>query len=166
MAARPPTRPRPRSTPAPAPAPGGGWTWPALMRRVFDGDVLACPRCGGRLRVIAIGQDPGRRADHPPRRPRALSTEAPGPAPPCPCRDRVDSPSAPDPPRGPLAGARHRTPPPFPGPQAPAGAGWLGVSERSEADPTRPGCQVRPPGKRLEKAPDRAGRLLPQRRWR
>jgi uncharacterized protein YbaR (Trm112 family) len=28
------------------------------MRRVFDLDVLACPRCGGRLRVIAAVQDP------------------------------------------------------------------------------------------------------------
>jgi uncharacterized protein YbaR (Trm112 family) len=28
------------------------------MRRVFDLDVLACPRCGGQLRVIATVQDP------------------------------------------------------------------------------------------------------------
>jgi hypothetical protein len=28
------------------------WPWAALMRRVFDFDVLACSRCGGRLRVI------------------------------------------------------------------------------------------------------------------
>jgi hypothetical protein len=28
------------------------------MRRVFDLDVLACPRCGGRLGVIATVQDP------------------------------------------------------------------------------------------------------------
>jgi hypothetical protein len=28
------------------------------MRRVSDLDVLACPRCGGRLRVIAAVQDP------------------------------------------------------------------------------------------------------------
>jgi hypothetical protein len=34
------------------------WTWAALMRRVFALDVLACPRCGGRLRVIATVQDP------------------------------------------------------------------------------------------------------------
>jgi uncharacterized protein YbaR (Trm112 family) len=27
------------------------------MRRVFALDVLACPRCGGRLRVIATIQD-------------------------------------------------------------------------------------------------------------
>jgi len=29
------------------------WTWAALMRRVFALDVLPCPRCGGRRRVIA-----------------------------------------------------------------------------------------------------------------
>jgi Putative transposase len=34
------------------------WTWAALMRRVFALDVLACPRCGGPLRVIATIQDP------------------------------------------------------------------------------------------------------------
>ena len=26
-----------------------GWRWADLMRRVFAIDVLACPRCGGRL---------------------------------------------------------------------------------------------------------------------
>jgi hypothetical protein len=36
----------------------GAWTWAALMRRVFDLDVLACPRCGGRLRLIATVADP------------------------------------------------------------------------------------------------------------
>ncbi len=41
-----------------AAAPTRAWTWPALMRRVFDLDVLACPRCGGRLPVIATGLDP------------------------------------------------------------------------------------------------------------
>ncbi|HEY7686870.1 MAG TPA: transposase [Gemmatimonadales bacterium] len=34
------------------------WAWAALMRRVFDVDVLACPRCGGRLRLIATVEDP------------------------------------------------------------------------------------------------------------
>jgi hypothetical protein len=34
------------------------WPWAALMRRVFDFDVLACSRCGGRLRVIATVHDP------------------------------------------------------------------------------------------------------------
>jgi hypothetical protein len=43
-------------------APGSvsrGWTWAQLMRRAFDLDVLACPRCGGRLRLIALLHDPG-----------------------------------------------------------------------------------------------------------
>jgi transposase-like zinc-binding protein/putative transposase len=38
------------------PTPAG--TWAALMRRVVALDVLACPRCGGRLRVLATVQDP------------------------------------------------------------------------------------------------------------
>jgi uncharacterized protein YbaR (Trm112 family) len=28
------------------------------MRRAFDVDVLACPRCGGRLRLIATVENP------------------------------------------------------------------------------------------------------------
>ncbi len=27
--------------------------WAELMRRVFSADVLECPRCGGRLRLVA-----------------------------------------------------------------------------------------------------------------
>ena len=38
--------------------PTHAWTWAALMHRVFPLDVLACPRCGGRLRVTATVQDP------------------------------------------------------------------------------------------------------------
>ncbi len=34
------------------------WAWADLMRRAFDVDVLACPRCGGRLRLIATIEDP------------------------------------------------------------------------------------------------------------
>jgi len=34
------------------------WAWADLMRRAFDLDVLACPRCGGRLRLIATVEDP------------------------------------------------------------------------------------------------------------
>ena len=34
------------------------WARADLMRRAFDIDVLACPRCGGRLRLIATVQDP------------------------------------------------------------------------------------------------------------
>jgi hypothetical protein len=37
---------------------GRGWRWADLMRRAFDWDVLACPRCGGRLRLIALIFDP------------------------------------------------------------------------------------------------------------
>ena len=63
---------------------GRGWRWADLMRRAFDVDVLACPRCGGRLRLIALILDPrtiqamqgsvmlGERADRaPPARGRA-----------------------------------------------------------------------------------------------
>ena len=28
--------------------------WASLVARVFDIDVLACPRCGGRMKVIAV----------------------------------------------------------------------------------------------------------------
>lgn len=31
-----------------------GQCWAALMRRTFGVDVLACPRCGGRLRLVAL----------------------------------------------------------------------------------------------------------------
>jgi Putative transposase len=35
----------------------GAYQWVELMRRTFGIDVLACPRCGGRLRLVAlIGQ--------------------------------------------------------------------------------------------------------------
>jgi hypothetical protein len=37
---------------------GRGWRWADLMRRAFDWDVLACSRCGGRLRLIALIFDP------------------------------------------------------------------------------------------------------------
>jgi hypothetical protein len=33
-------------------------TWAGLMRRAFAIDVLACPRCGGRMRVIGTVGDP------------------------------------------------------------------------------------------------------------
>ena len=32
--------------------------WANLMRRAFDIDVLACPRCGGRLRLLGTIEDP------------------------------------------------------------------------------------------------------------
>ena len=34
------------------------WAWANLMRRAFDIDVLACPRCDGRLRLIATVENP------------------------------------------------------------------------------------------------------------
>jgi hypothetical protein len=36
------------------PGTGRGWRWADPMRRVFAIDVLACPGCGGRLRLIAV----------------------------------------------------------------------------------------------------------------
>jgi hypothetical protein len=45
------------ATPVPTPetsARPGGRRWADLMRRAFGFDVLACPRCGGRLRLIAL----------------------------------------------------------------------------------------------------------------
>jgi hypothetical protein len=32
----------------------GAYLWAELMRRTFGLDVLACPRCGGRLRLVAL----------------------------------------------------------------------------------------------------------------
>jgi Putative transposase len=59
-----------------------GWTWAALMHRAFGLDVLACPQCGGRLRLIVTLHDPvvirkilGHLAP-------AYSGQSPGPAPP------------------------------------------------------------------------------------
>ena len=34
------------------------WTWAALMRRAIDLDVLRCPRCAGRMQLIATIDDP------------------------------------------------------------------------------------------------------------
>jgi hypothetical protein len=33
---------------------GDGYLWAELMRRTFGIDVLECPRCGGRLRLMAL----------------------------------------------------------------------------------------------------------------
>jgi hypothetical protein len=48
----------PGEAPAPAPAASSssapGMTWAALMRRTFGLDVLACPNCGSRLRLVAL----------------------------------------------------------------------------------------------------------------
>ena len=52
-------RPEGAETPAPAadcPS-GGNRLWAELMHRSLGLDVLACPRCGGRLRLIALIDD-------------------------------------------------------------------------------------------------------------
>ena len=41
-----------------APGKPRSWAWVDLMRRAFELDVLACPRCGGRMRVIGTIEDP------------------------------------------------------------------------------------------------------------
>ena len=46
--------PRREATVGSAAAPARGQRWADLMRRTFGFDVLACPRCGGRLRLIAL----------------------------------------------------------------------------------------------------------------
>jgi hypothetical protein len=59
--------PEPTAAAAPLAAPpddAGGkptpraWSWAALMHRAFAIDVLACSRCGGRLRLITTLHDP------------------------------------------------------------------------------------------------------------
>ena len=57
----PPEKMEPKSNAAAPPAPesvtpdySSGSRWANLMRRAFGFDVLACPRCGGRLRLIAL----------------------------------------------------------------------------------------------------------------
>jgi hypothetical protein len=50
-----PPRPGP-SAPATRPPPScgaGSLSWAALMKRVFALDVVLCPRCGGRRRIVA-----------------------------------------------------------------------------------------------------------------
>ena len=42
-----------RSDGPPPPRPGA-YLWADLMRRTFGFDVLQCPRCGGRLRLLAL----------------------------------------------------------------------------------------------------------------
>ena len=58
------------------------WTWAALMRRAFDLDVLACPRCAGRLRLIATVEEPGVVRKILAHLGLWLSPDTPGPAPP------------------------------------------------------------------------------------
>ena len=66
------------------------WSWAALMHRAFAIDVLACPHCGGRLRLIATLHDPAvirRLLAH---LGMARSGPSPGPAPPSPAPPRPD----------------------------------------------------------------------------
>jgi hypothetical protein len=58
------------------------WTWAALMHRAFAIDVLVCPHCGGRLRVIATLHDPAVIRKLLARLGMARSGSSPGPAPP------------------------------------------------------------------------------------
>jgi hypothetical protein len=71
----------------------GGYLWAQLMRRAFGFDVLACPRCGGRLRLLALIQH--RTAVERILRHLGLPTERPEPWPPEP-RHRLE-------PTGPVA---------------------------------------------------------------
>jgi hypothetical protein len=41
-----------------APRRGSNLLWAQLMQRSFGFDVLACPRCGGRFRLLALIEDP------------------------------------------------------------------------------------------------------------
>ena len=68
------------SVEAPPPPAARKWSWPELMRHTFGVDVLACARCGGRMRVVATIEDPvviRRILTH-----LGLSTEASAPRPP------------------------------------------------------------------------------------
>ena len=60
------------------------WSWAALMHRAFAIDVLACPHCGGRLRLIATLHDPVVIRKLLAHLGMARSGPSPGPAPPAP----------------------------------------------------------------------------------
>jgi hypothetical protein len=63
---------------------GGYRPWAELLRRTFTVDVETCPRCGGRMRLLAVITDPAKRrtaAASPRRAYRATrSSSAPRPA--------------------------------------------------------------------------------------
>ena len=63
-------------------SPPRGWIWAALMHRAFAIDVLACPDCGGRLRLIATLHDPAVIRKILAHLGRSQSGQSPGPAPP------------------------------------------------------------------------------------
>ena len=58
------------------------WSWAALMHRAFAIDILACPNCGGRLRLIATLHDPAVIRKIFAHLGRSRSGPSPGPAPP------------------------------------------------------------------------------------
>jgi hypothetical protein len=60
------------------------WSWAALMHRAFSIDVLACPHCGGRLRLIATLHDPALIRKVLAHLALSRSGPSPGPAPPAP----------------------------------------------------------------------------------
>jgi hypothetical protein len=60
------------------------WSWAALMHRAVAIDVLACPHCGGRLRLIATLHDPVVIRKLLAHLGMARSGPSPGPAPPAP----------------------------------------------------------------------------------
>ncbi|HAM54285.1 MAG TPA: hypothetical protein DCQ64_02280 [Candidatus Rokubacteria bacterium] len=64
--------------------PPRSWAWAALMPRALALDVVACPRCGGRLRLIATVQHPGVVRAILAHRGLAPAPDPPGPAPPQP----------------------------------------------------------------------------------
>jgi len=78
------------SAPEPADGPERGagaarpryWAWAALMERAFALDVLVCPHCGGRLRLIATLHDPVVIRKILAHVGRSESEHSPGPAPP------------------------------------------------------------------------------------
>ncbi len=82
--------PDPTSVSALAQAPDGAgeqskprsWSWAALMRRAFAIDVLACPNCGGRMRLIATIHDPAVIREILAHLGLSQSGKSPGPAPP------------------------------------------------------------------------------------
>jgi len=52
-----PAQPAPPSEPAPRASPSRA-NWAPLLRRIFEVDPLLCPRCGGRLAIVAVLTDP------------------------------------------------------------------------------------------------------------
>jgi hypothetical protein len=58
------------------------WSWAALMHRAFETDVLACPHCGSRMRLIATVHDPRVIRQILAHRGLTHSGQSPGPAPP------------------------------------------------------------------------------------